>query len=101
MRPGITGLWQVEARDNPSFRVYRHLDLFYLENWTLTLDLAILVATIELLMGAPSPVPSTTLWDGTVRTDEDVRGAAPRPDVECAGPRRGTRRCRSCRSPGA
>jgi exopolysaccharide biosynthesis polyprenyl glycosylphosphotransferase len=51
MRPGISGLWQVEARDNPSFRVYRHLDLFYLENWTLTLDLAILVATVELLVG--------------------------------------------------
>lgn len=51
MRPGISGLWQVEARDNPSFRVYRHLDLFYLENWTLTLDLAILVATFELLVG--------------------------------------------------
>jgi exopolysaccharide biosynthesis polyprenyl glycosylphosphotransferase len=51
MRPGISGLWQVEARDNPSFRMYRHLDLFYLENWTLTLDLAILVATFELLVG--------------------------------------------------
>jgi lipopolysaccharide/colanic/teichoic acid biosynthesis glycosyltransferase len=51
MRPGISGLWQVEARDNPSFRVYRHLDLFYLENWTLTHDLAILVATVELLVG--------------------------------------------------
>jgi exopolysaccharide biosynthesis polyprenyl glycosylphosphotransferase len=51
MRPGISGLWQVEARDNPSFRVYRHLDLFYLENWTLTLDLAILIATFELLVG--------------------------------------------------
>ena len=32
--PGITGLWQVEARDNPSFRVYRRYDLFYVENWS-------------------------------------------------------------------
>jgi exopolysaccharide biosynthesis polyprenyl glycosylphosphotransferase len=51
MRPGITGLWQVEARDNPTFRMYRHLDLFYLENWSLGLDLAILFATVELLVG--------------------------------------------------
>jgi exopolysaccharide biosynthesis polyprenyl glycosylphosphotransferase len=43
--PGITGLWQVEARDNPSFRAYRRLDLFYVENWSITLDLAILVET--------------------------------------------------------
>lgn len=45
MRPGITGLWQVEARDSPSFAAYRHLDLFYVENWTLTMDLSILAQT--------------------------------------------------------
>lgn len=43
--PGITGLWQVEARDNPSFLAYRRLDLFYVENWSVSLDLAILLAT--------------------------------------------------------
>ena len=43
--PGITGLWQLEARDNPSFRVYRRLDLFYLRNWSMTLDFVILVST--------------------------------------------------------
>ncbi|MEN9644343.1 MAG: hypothetical protein RL238_1012 [Actinomycetota bacterium] len=45
--PGITGLWQVEARDNPSFEAYRRLDLFYVENWSLTLDLLVVLATIE------------------------------------------------------
>ena len=45
--PGITGLWQVEARDNPSFSAYRRLDLFYVENWSITLDIAILVATVQ------------------------------------------------------
>jgi exopolysaccharide biosynthesis polyprenyl glycosylphosphotransferase len=45
--PGITGLWQVEARDNPSFATYRRLDLFYVENWSVTLDLVILFATVE------------------------------------------------------
>jgi exopolysaccharide biosynthesis polyprenyl glycosylphosphotransferase len=47
MPPGITGLWQVEARDNPHFGAYRRLDLFYVDNWSLNLDLVILVATIE------------------------------------------------------
>jgi len=45
--PGITGLWQVEARDNPSFSAYRRFDLFYIENWSVGLDLAILVATVQ------------------------------------------------------
>jgi lipopolysaccharide/colanic/teichoic acid biosynthesis glycosyltransferase len=45
MRPGITGLWQTEARDNPSFSAYRRLDLLYVDNWSLALDLAILANT--------------------------------------------------------
>ena len=45
--PGITGLWQVEARDNPSFEAYRRLDLFYVENWSLVLDMLVVLATIE------------------------------------------------------
>ena len=45
MRPGITGLWQTEARDNPSFSAYRRLDLVYVDNWSLALDLAILANT--------------------------------------------------------
>jgi len=45
--PGITGLWQVEARDNPSFHVYRRYDLFYVENWSVRLDFAILIRTFE------------------------------------------------------
>lgn len=49
--PGITGLWQVEARDNPSFAVYRRLDLFYIENWSVRLDLTILTATVQVVAG--------------------------------------------------
>ena len=57
--PGITGLWQVEARDNPHFSAYRRYDLFYLENWSVSLDLAILVATVQrvLLRGAQLLLP--------------------------------------------
>ncbi len=45
--PGVSGLWQVEARDNPSFAAYRRLDLFYAENWSVGLDLAVLLATVH------------------------------------------------------
>ena len=47
VRPGITGLWQVEGRDNPSFAAYRRFDLFYLQNWSVALDLIILLGTVE------------------------------------------------------
>jgi exopolysaccharide biosynthesis polyprenyl glycosylphosphotransferase len=49
--PGITGLWQVEARTNPSFHAYRSLDLFYVENWSLLLDLAIMLSTVAVVTG--------------------------------------------------
>ena len=47
VRPGVTGLWQVEARDNPVFRAYRRFDLFYVENWTVGFDMVILVLTLQ------------------------------------------------------
>jgi lipopolysaccharide/colanic/teichoic acid biosynthesis glycosyltransferase len=48
--PGITGLWQVEARDNPSFEAYRRLDLFYIDNWSVAMDLSILTATVGVVI---------------------------------------------------
>jgi exopolysaccharide biosynthesis polyprenyl glycosylphosphotransferase len=44
--PGITGLWQVEARNHPSFERYLSLDLHYIENWSIALDLHILLRTV-------------------------------------------------------
>ncbi|HXE09684.1 MAG TPA: sugar transferase [Acidobacteriaceae bacterium] len=44
--PGMTGLWQVEARQDPSFDSYISLDTAYVENWTLWLDLKILARTV-------------------------------------------------------
>lgn len=49
--PGITGLWQIEARDNPSFSSYRRLDLFYVDNWSPMMDLTILFATAATVFG--------------------------------------------------
>ena len=51
VRPGITGVWQVEGRDNPSFHVYRRLDLYYVENWSISLDAAILWTTAVSILG--------------------------------------------------
>lgn len=51
VKPGITGLWQVEARDSPSFDAYRRLDLFYVDNWTVPGDLDIMLDTFEHLFG--------------------------------------------------
>jgi exopolysaccharide biosynthesis polyprenyl glycosylphosphotransferase len=44
--PGITGLWQVQARQDPSFDNYISLDVTYIENWSMWLDLKIIARTI-------------------------------------------------------
>lgn len=44
--PGITGLWQVQARQDPSFDSYISLDMTYIENWSIWLDFQIIVRTI-------------------------------------------------------
>jgi exopolysaccharide biosynthesis polyprenyl glycosylphosphotransferase len=49
--PGITGLWQVEARQDPSFDSYISLDTAYVENWNILLDLRILARTIGVVLG--------------------------------------------------
>lgn len=48
--PGITGLWQVEARQDPSFDSYISLDTAYVENWSLWLDLKILARTVHVVL---------------------------------------------------
>jgi len=49
VKPGITGLWQITARDCPSFELNMHLDLTYIENWSLRLDMHILASTVRVL----------------------------------------------------
>lgn len=44
--PGITGLWQIRGRRDPSFSNYITHDLEYIENWTPWLDLKILLQTV-------------------------------------------------------
>jgi exopolysaccharide biosynthesis polyprenyl glycosylphosphotransferase len=46
MKPGITGLWQVSGRNRLSFDEMVRIDLYYIENWSLWLDLKILFMTL-------------------------------------------------------
>ena len=46
VKPGLTGLWQVSGRSDLSWEESIRLDLSYVENWSLTMDLAILVRTM-------------------------------------------------------
>lgn len=48
--PGITGLWQVQARTNPSAKAYFNLDRYYVDNWSLGLDMKILRKTLRVLL---------------------------------------------------
>jgi exopolysaccharide biosynthesis polyprenyl glycosylphosphotransferase len=52
VKPGMTGLWQVAARSDPSFETNMALDLEYIENWSLRLDFRILLKTIPAVLRA-------------------------------------------------
>ena len=49
--PGMTGLWQVTSRDDPSFAEWVRLDLDYIQRWSLGLDLKILLRTPLVVLG--------------------------------------------------
>jgi lipopolysaccharide/colanic/teichoic acid biosynthesis glycosyltransferase len=51
VRPGMTGLWQVTSRDEPSFDEWVRLDLDYIQRWSLGLDLKILARTPGVVIG--------------------------------------------------
>jgi lipopolysaccharide/colanic/teichoic acid biosynthesis glycosyltransferase len=44
--PGVTGLWQVAGRSDLTFDDLVRLDFYYLENWSIWLDISILAKTI-------------------------------------------------------
>jgi exopolysaccharide biosynthesis polyprenyl glycosylphosphotransferase len=52
MKPGMTGLWQIESRGEPNFDRWVELDLSYIDRWTLWLDLSILLRTMPSVMMA-------------------------------------------------
>ncbi len=50
VRPGLTGLWQVTARQDPSFETTMRLDRYYIDHWNLWLDLKVLLRTFPALL---------------------------------------------------
>jgi lipopolysaccharide/colanic/teichoic acid biosynthesis glycosyltransferase len=51
VKPGITGLWQVGGRSTTSFDDMVRLDLRYAKNWSLWLDLTIILKTAKAVFG--------------------------------------------------
>src|SRR5438874_1475530 len=49
MKPGITGLWQVSGRNRLAFDEMVRMDLYYIENWSLLLDLKIILQTLPVM----------------------------------------------------
>ena len=47
VRPGITGLWQVSGRSDIDFQSRINLDIWYIRNWNLWMDLVILIKTVK------------------------------------------------------
>ncbi len=55
VRPGMTGLWQVEARFDEHFDDRAELDLRYIDQWSLWMDLGILIRTVPAVLFTPRP----------------------------------------------
>lgn len=50
MKPGITGLWQVSGRNRLTFEEMVRIDTYYIENWSLWLDLKIILLTLPAVL---------------------------------------------------
>jgi exopolysaccharide biosynthesis polyprenyl glycosylphosphotransferase len=52
VRPGITGLWQVSGRSDVDYQERVRLDMQYVRNWTIWLDLQLILRTIPAVLNA-------------------------------------------------
>ena len=50
VRPGVTGLWQTMGRSKRTYNQMVKLDIFYIEHWSLWLDLRILFKTLSVVL---------------------------------------------------
>jgi len=50
VKPGITGLWQVSGRSEVDFKSRIKLDIWYIQNWNLWMDLVILIKTVKTVL---------------------------------------------------
>ncbi len=59
MRPGLTCLWQISGRSHVDFDQWIALDLRYIDNWSLGLDVKILIQKSRLCSGVWEPIRRT------------------------------------------
>jgi lipopolysaccharide/colanic/teichoic acid biosynthesis glycosyltransferase len=50
VRPGITGMWQVSGRSDIDYEERVRLDMNYIRNWTIWLDIQLLIRTIPAVL---------------------------------------------------
>ena len=48
--PGLTGMWQVSGRSDSSFEMYKRMDLYYVDNWSLIHDVEICLRTVGVVL---------------------------------------------------
>jgi lipopolysaccharide/colanic/teichoic acid biosynthesis glycosyltransferase len=80
MRPGLTGLWQIRARTDPSLAIRVHYDLEYIARWSLLTDFAIALKTIPVVLRGQGGAPRV---HGQDLVPEVSRGDGP--SLEAAG----------------
>jgi lipopolysaccharide/colanic/teichoic acid biosynthesis glycosyltransferase len=80
MRPGLTGLWQIRARTDPSLAIRVHYDLEYIARWSLLADFAIALKTIPVVLRGQGGAPRVHSQD---LVPEVSRGDGP--SLEAAG----------------
>ena len=51
LKPGLTCIWQVSGRDSIGFNEWVNLDINYIENRSLLLDIKLIIKTIPVLLG--------------------------------------------------
>jgi lipopolysaccharide/colanic/teichoic acid biosynthesis glycosyltransferase len=50
VRPGLTCIWQVSGRNQISFEEWMYLDMQYIDHWSLTSDLTLLLQTVPVVL---------------------------------------------------
>jgi lipopolysaccharide/colanic/teichoic acid biosynthesis glycosyltransferase len=50
VKPGMTGLWQISGRSDTTWDDAVRMDLYYVENWSMGLDVSILVRTVAAVL---------------------------------------------------